>query len=348
MKRSIFTSVFVFTATFCTAQLPVVTAIGGGGTNVNWPVIKAQENAEEGPGFFYCDCCQGVKATKASSTLAGQGAKSYAISNLSDFDPMTAWVEGVAGYGIGEWFEVEAGGVNTIYNGYQSTPLNWKNNSRVKRFKVSVDDTVRCYLDLTDEMGAQQFDLDVAYGDFDRPRKFRFEIVEVYKGDKWDDVAISHVDDQACCFASNTLISSLSGAVIAADVEKGTTVFSYDITTDSVRTSEVTLNASQQHVTLLRVTAGDNSIEITPDHPLYIEGIGFTSLNKLRTGNGDAGYVALTGKFNVLLWNETTQSSYYAPISSIEVLHGKFDTVTIRGLDNGSSYITNGFISKTY
>ena len=65
--------------------------------------------------------------TKASSTLKGQGSKNYSIKNLIDDNPMTAWVEGVTGYGIGEWFEIK-GKANIIYNGYQSSPTNWKNN----------------------------------------------------------------------------------------------------------------------------------------------------------------------------------------------------------------------------
>lgn len=333
----------------CIAQdLPIVTAIGGDGKNVNWPAIKVAEESEDGPGFFYCDCCQGVMATKASSTLTAQGSKSYSVTNLHDGDPMTAWVEGVSGYGIGEWFEVEAGAVNTIYNGYQSTPLNWRNNSRVKRFKVSLNDSVLCYLDLTDEMGAQRFDLGLEWFGFDHRRTFRFEIVEVYKGDKYDDVAISHVDDQRCCFAANTFITSVSGTLSADLINKGAFVMAYDFVSDSVSAGQVTLNASQQHVTLLRVTAGGQSIEITPDHPLYVEGIGFTSLNQLRTGQGDEGYSALAGMYRVLLWSQETQSSFYSEISAVEVLHGKFPTYTIRGLSNGSYYIANGFVSKTY
>jgi hypothetical protein len=261
---------------------------------------------------------------------------------------MTAWVEGVKGYGIGEWFEVKAGGVNTIYNGYQSSPQNWKNNSRVKRFKVYMNDTAVCYLDLTDEMGKQRFDLDVRQASYDDPITFRFEIVEVYKGDKWDDVAISHVDEMACCYASSTLISTLNGAIPAGDVALGTSILSYDITADSINAAAVTLNASQQHVTLLRVTAGSQTIEITPDHPLFIEGIGFTALKNLRTAPGDSGYIAIGGKYKVLLWSEENQTSYFQTLDRVEVLHGMFSTVTIRRLSSGTMYIANGFISKTY
>jgi hypothetical protein len=350
MKRSLFTSAFALAISLCNAgELPVVKAIGGDGTNVNWAAIKiAEESDPDGPGYFYQDCAQGVQPVKASSTLADQGGKSYGISNLSDYDPMTAWVEGVKGYGIGEWFDVKAGGVNTIYNGYQSTPQAWKNNSRVKRFKVYMNDTAVCYLDLTDEMGKQRFDLDVRQASYDHPITFRFEIVEVYKGDKWDDVAISHVDEMACCYSSGTLIAAVNGSIVAESIAKGSSVLYYDMVTDSVNPATVTLNAQQQHVTLLRVTAGSRTIEITPDHPLYMEGSGFTTLKNLKTAPGDSGYTSLAGNYKVLMWDEVKQTSFYATVGRIEVLHGLFNTVTIRGMNIGSMYIANGFISKTY
>ncbi len=142
------------------SSLPTVRAIGGEGTNVNWPAIKIEEEKDrDGPGFFYRDCSQGVEVVRASSTLAGQGTKSYGIKNVSDQNPMSAWVEVKSDYGIGESFEVKSPGVNVMYNGYQSSPANWKNNYRVKKFKVYKDNKPVCYLILTDEMGAQRFEL---------------------------------------------------------------------------------------------------------------------------------------------------------------------------------------------
>jgi len=117
------------------SQIPTIKAVGGGGTNVDW--LEEKKNTDpEGPGYFYNDCAQGVDPIKASSTLAPQGKNNYSVKNLSDDSPMTAWVEGKSDYGIGEWFEIKAINVNVIYNGYQSSPISWINNSRVKKFKV--------------------------------------------------------------------------------------------------------------------------------------------------------------------------------------------------------------------
>lgn len=43
--------------------------------------------------------------TRVSSTLAQQGKVKYLATNVSDDNPNTAWVEGNADYGIGEYIE---------------------------------------------------------------------------------------------------------------------------------------------------------------------------------------------------------------------------------------------------
>ena len=72
----------------------------------------------------------------------------------------------------------------------------WINNSRVKKFKIYVDNQPVCYLTLKDKMGGQSFDLPIKAGD--EPwlvewKEIKFEIIEVYKGDKWSDVAITEI-----------------------------------------------------------------------------------------------------------------------------------------------------------
>lgn len=351
MKKQTFTAVSVLLLCNClVAQLPIVTAVGGDGRNVNWPAIKLAEENDDGPGFFYFDCADAVGPLKASSTLASQGGKSYKVENLTDFDPMTAWVEGVPGYGIGEWFEIKTPVViNTMYNGYQSTPTSWLNNSRVKRFKVYIDGTPHCFLDLTDEMGEQRFDLNVIGETPEEGRLIRFEIVDVYKGAKWDDVAISHMHYTQCCFATTTqLLVSAVSFIEAGSVVRDSEILSYDMASDTVQAAKVEFIASQKHVTLLRIHANGKEIDVTPDHPLYIKDIGFTSMKQLRDASQGKTYDEIPGMYEVLLWNTETQSSYYAPIESIEVLHGDFQTVTVRQLSNGGMYIANGFVSKTY
>ena len=215
LALSILTSLNVFSQ-----NIQTIYARGGDGRNVNWPAIKIEEEKDkDGPGFFYMGCSQGCTPLRASSTLPGQGAKSYSVSHLNDQNPMTAWVEGKSDYGIGEYFEIKAVDLNTIYNGYQSSPTNWLNNSRVKKFKVYKNNQPICYLVLTDEMGNQRFDLPVNKDyDWDHLSTFRFEIMEVYPGNKWPDVAISEMDLALCCFSTNTTIYSMNGQVSYAEL----------------------------------------------------------------------------------------------------------------------------------
>ena len=59
-------------------------------------------------------CLGEVGKIVASSTLRPQGSKNYRATNLYDFDHETAWVEGVKGYGIGQWIEYQGVGGNSI------------------------------------------------------------------------------------------------------------------------------------------------------------------------------------------------------------------------------------------
>jgi hypothetical protein len=337
---------------FCTnaqTQLSVVKAKGGDGMSIDWRSIQAAENEEDGPDFFYNDCAQGVSPVHASSTLKGQGSKNYNIGNLSDDNPMTAWVEGVKGYGIGESFEVKAITVNVIYNGYQSSPQNWKYNSRVKRFKVYRHGEAICYLDLTDEMGAQHFELP-HYVNWETKQNFKFEIVEVYKGDKWEDVCISHLDHIACCFAPTTQISLANQTTqTVQELVEGTTLLAIDLETSKTFASEVELTTTQRHLSLLEVATVSHQISITPDHPLYVKGQGFVSLAKLRNQKNLQDWNALTKTgVQVMVYNEKTKKTSFETIELIQKVEGDFNTYTILSISKGSTYVANGFVNKTY
>lgn len=329
------------------AQLPIIKAKGGEGENVDWAAIKA---LVDGPGFFDNPCAQGVSPEHVSSSLKSQGSHTYKMHNLSDDNPQTAWVEGVRGYGIGEWFEVQAITVNVIYNGYQSSPSKWKNNSRVKRFKVYHDGDPLCFLDLTDEMGAQHFELPHR-ANWESKGNFRFEIVEVYKGNKWEDVCISHVDHVACCMAPSTLVStSKNASTTIKNLEEGTSILAIDLDNQTTFNATVTLTTEQRHLSLLEISTATYNIAITPDHPLYIEGKGFVSLGQLLSQMAaDETWTDLVQKgVRVMVFNDQTQQTYYETIEQIEQVQGDFQTHTILSIEQGSTYIANGFVNKVY
>ena len=147
----------------------------------------------EGPG-------EGLRAT---STLAPQGKFNYNIKNLSDDDPTTAWVEGHADYGIGEYIEFSSMGVSpdaevTILNGYQASQSSWENNSRVKHLKISMGAKDYFILELADVMGAQTFTMPkeiikALETGKTASNKVRLTIMDIYPGLKWKDTAISEI-----------------------------------------------------------------------------------------------------------------------------------------------------------
>jgi hypothetical protein len=174
----------------------------------------------------------------ASSTLAPSGANRYGAENLrNDIHRnegggirATAWVEGAAGYGVGEnvkmsvktkaQLEGKDDEINfrslLIVNGYAKDAATWKNNSRVKILRLYVGDKHWCDLHLEDIIKPQIFDFPEnlqiypAKSGKQIPEKNRldeddnpktlvyqtdlsFEIIEVYRGERFDDTCITGI-----------------------------------------------------------------------------------------------------------------------------------------------------------
>jgi hypothetical protein len=331
-----------------------VKAICGEGTYVNWPEIKTiyEENEMsegEGPGFFYNDCDQGISPLRASSTLANQGKFNYNIKNINDDNPMTAWVEGSVDYGIGVFFEIKASSINIIYNGYQSSPKSWMENSRVKKFKVYKNNVALCYLELTDEMGRQSFELP-GHNNYnpEMDYNFKFEIMEVYKGTKWKDVAISEINLSLCCVSQSTQIGNASTPLIAADLQKGTTIYSINLETGDVVNAAVLSVSKQRHLSMLEITTETKTLSLTSNHPIFMKNYGFSSISRYMLTHQVDNYEDLIDHVEFAIWNENTCSINYEKLKKIQLVNGDFQTYTIGKLSQGDTFITNGFISRLY
>lgn len=163
---------------------------------------------DEGPGenwTSYSIMCHGPYQVVASSELANQGKYNYKVSNLSDDDPTTAWVEGNNDYGIGEFLEFQDWFVFSnrevsILNGYQSSQAAWENNSRVKEIEISLNGKILCSVILGDVMGVQTFILPNNIAEYinsilelENNYTIKFIIKDVYPGLKWKDTAISEI-----------------------------------------------------------------------------------------------------------------------------------------------------------
>lgn len=349
----LFLCLFLFSIAYSYAQLPVIYAEGGDGKNIDWEAVKKQyeEDAEEGDApFFYNDCAIEFSVTKASSELSPQGKKNYAAQNLSDEDPTTAWVPDNKKGGIDEYFEISSNGLNRIYNGYQANPKLWDENSRVKKFKVYKDNKPLCYLVLKDEMGRQYFELPDHTGYSDEPQNiYRFEIVEVYKGEKYKDVAISEIEWSGCCFAGNTIIGTGNANDISInELKKGQSITVIDLENNLAKSANVTKVAEQKHQSLLVISTPHHRISITPEHPLFVKDYGFISFSRLLKLTGAANYSHLIGSIELMVWNAGKNHTEYEKLSAVTIEKGLVSTYSIRELSEGSAFIANGFITKIY
>lgn len=153
-------------------------------------------------------CGGGAKEITASSTLKQQGATSYEPKHAEDLSYKTAWVEGAAGYGIGEYllykFTPEAPRITDIkvVNGYVKNKRAYTENSRVKKLKVYLNDQPYAVFNLADTPSVQTFTVaPIGNGnraDFDKLLTqpgwtLKFEIADVYKGTKYDDTVITEI-----------------------------------------------------------------------------------------------------------------------------------------------------------
>ena len=162
---------------------------------------KVIEPAEGGPGPHEFDCAHDVSVA-TSSVLGKQGSYSYVASNMTDRNDGTAWSEGVAGDGAGEWIEFTItsnfliGDAWQIGNGYMRNKEAWGENGRVKKMRVMIDDKVAGYVMLANVSGYQSFSIAPSWlkdsHSFKKGTRIRFIIEEAYKGSKYDDTLISY------------------------------------------------------------------------------------------------------------------------------------------------------------
>lgn len=172
-----------------------------------FPVIKSlnsylpDNNWDEFKGGCSWYCAAMVPTMSATSVLEPYDMISYEASNLHDFDLNTVWSEGVEGYGIGEAIEMivigkqEKLGIThfEVINGYVKTEELWNDNSRIKQLNVSMNGIPFKVLHLADSMDVQVFDIGLIMLDMDTDIIFKFEIADVYNGDKYEDTVITEL-----------------------------------------------------------------------------------------------------------------------------------------------------------
>ena len=161
-------------------------------------VVESIWNVIEGGCSWYCE--GGNYSVKASSALQPEKGIVYKAENANDLSYKTAWVEGKDDEGIGEYLEYYFKNSSPrvtkiiISNGYMKSETAWKNNNRVKKLTLFVNGKIYGVLNLEDSRTDQVFDI----GTFGRNKNgtdliLKFEILEIYKGDKFNDTAITEI-----------------------------------------------------------------------------------------------------------------------------------------------------------
>jgi hypothetical protein len=130
----------------------------------------------------------------ASSELKAQAGNKYDATQIFDGNVGTAWVEGKPGPGLGEWVEIGFLGeklVSTvkIFPGYGKNEAAFQGNNRPKTIRLQFSTGATQEISLEDAMKWQEFQVTPAV----RTSSVRLIIVDVYRGGKSDDTAISEV-----------------------------------------------------------------------------------------------------------------------------------------------------------
>lgn len=332
----------------------------------NWSIL--------GPGCSWY--CGAQYETKVSSSLEAQGNNLYSEKSVGDDDVRTAWVEGAEGYGIGEYVEFifdynapRATSV-TISNGYNKSATAWKSNSRVKTLNIYEDDKLLMTVNLADTRDLQQFDLphpipnrkeESRMSDRDEnkpPVRLRMMISEVYKGDKYDDTAISEIlfdGMDVHCLLEGTMITMADRKEQAIEnVKVGQKVLAWNPVKKKMEKQEVVRIHTAQHsasemISIHYKLNKKMTLSLTADHPVYSI-TGWVSANPEATTNYQRYTGVKVGKLdaNTILYraSEDGRSLIKKRINSIESFESKNDailnTYTLE-LDGNGIFFANGF-----
>lgn len=305
-------------------------------------------------------CGGGPKEVSASSYLKSQGENNYEPKNAHDLNYKNVWVEGVDGYGIGEYLLYTFGGASPrineiiVVNGYVKSKTAWENNSRVKKLKMYIDDKPYAVLSLKDIRGSQSFkvkpigindrkDWDVLKTKPDWTLKF--EILDVYKGLKYDDVVISEIYFDGLdvhCFAKGTRIQLADKST--ANIENlkiGDLVAYMDLETKKIKSAKIEKLEKVIHHGFVKYKF-ESGLEITAtqDHPFRIESKGWASLKPDKSEQ----YKGFENVDIINIGDFFLTANGTDKLISIDFLEGEQETYTISKLSSGDNFIANGLI----
>jgi len=305
-------------------------------------------------------CGGGPKTVTASSYLKAQGANTYEPKNAHDLNYKNAWVEGVAGYGIGQFLEYTFDAASPriteilIANGFVKSQTAWENNSRVKKLKMYVNNKPYAILNLRDERALQTFkvepignsnrdDLATLQGKPDWTLKF--EIIEVYKGARYDDVVLAELFFDGLdvhCFAKGTQIQMADKSTRnIEDLKVGDQITYLDFATQEFKATTIEKLESVVHHSLVSYHFESGlTITSTQDHPYKIFNKGWASLKPDQSAQYK-GFESIQKIEPGDLFQTTLGTDRLTAITHVP---GHQPTFTISNLSVGNNFIANGLV----
>lgn len=319
---------------------------------------------------YYDEYSYGPYKIITSSNLQTYKGIKYDGDNLYDNNLKTAWIEGKDGDGMGESIEyiinnnkkrgegdpelynskIDNIPCINIYNGYQKSLKAFKENNRVKKIKMYVQGREYAILELEDRTGEQSFDIPaVKYLKEVKDKLYKtdliikFEIMEIYSGEKYSDTAISEItffEERE----ENKIRLWTGDNYNNEDGLENKEILTFDIKSKQFLKSKVIEYSSL--ISNVEIDFGDIVIN-TSDNQVYYSEKGWKVVNienskdknikELKAGD-KLFYVDLKGK-RVL--KEIKRINYINGYEERYYIH------TITKLDKGNTFISDGFIAGT-
>ncbi len=305
-------------------------------------------------------CGGGPKEISASSYLKSEGANNYEPQNAHDLSYKYAWAEGVDGYGVGEYLKYTFDGTSPrineiiIVNGYVKSKTAWENNSRVKKLKVYIDDEPYVILNLKDTLSSQSFEVEPIghneRADWEALKEkpdwtIKFEILEVYKGLKYDDVVISEIYFDGLdvhCFAKGTKIQLADNSTKnIEDLKIGDLISYMDFATKTIKSASIQKTENVIHDGLITYQFESGlTITATQDHPFRVINKGWASLKPEKSEQ----YLGFEKIYKIEIGDVFISALGEEKLISIDYVEGEQETYTISKLSSGNNFIANGLI----
>ena len=309
----------------------------------------------QGPGCSWY-CGGGPYKITSSSYIKDQGKITYLPDNIHDFNLFTAWVpdnsNGAIGKKINFHFKPFAPRINEIiiWNGYVKNSDLWKANSRVAKFKLIINGKPNAILELKDVNNTQSFKISpVQSTDSTKDLILTLEILEIYKGTKYDDVAISEINFDGLdvhCFGAGTQITMADYSEKEIEqIRMNDWVMTFDNNTNRLVKTQVSELIQTRHSNLLKLKFLDREIITTDDHPFWTKDKKWTSINPYKSNNNynqevEVRQLVIGDKIFIPVVNK------YIELIEIEKIEKEQMTFTIE-LSAGNSFVANGLLVKT-